>query len=318
MKSGGYSLGRFSLSAVHAGLLFASLAWLAPCASQAQNPEAWVVQSEGNAYLKQAPNATWLRVSDMLEVVTGDSLRTDQGASVVLLYSNGQRVIIGPNRRYAVGVDAPYETPAWLAESIQHVFAQKPPEKPSTTRGTVDEPPVLLYPRAGKVLSTSPSLKWLSAVPDDAQYRVRLVHDTHPAACLLSGTDVWETVIRTDTSLLYPRNDSLVRGERYWVELERTTKRSYEDYGCFVVGSEEERRDLAQKWKVLQRRYPAEDTADITAELAYAMQLIQQSYYADAFALLRRLSTKAPRSRAVQRLQNTVFKDAGPLVLISE
>lgn len=321
----GYPINRACSYFVRAAVLLVSCACFLPLSSQAQSlplqaqsADAWIIQSEGDGYFKQAPQAPWTPADGKLELRAGDSLRTLANASITLLYRDGQRVAIGPSTLYEVRENGLSDAPIWLAESIRWAFSQDPPARPGPNRSTPSEPPVLLYPRTGKVLSTTPPLKWLSAIPDRVQYRVRLVHDTHPAVCLLSGNDMWEATVREDTSLSYPQSDSLRRGERYWIELERSTKRSYEDYGCFKVASEGEYRDLTRKWQVLQKQYPSNHGSDVTAELAYAMQLIQRAYFTDALILLRDLSSRASSHKAVQRLLNSIYQDAGPPALISK
>ena len=283
--------------------------------SQAQQIDAWLIVHDGAVFTKKQNNTSWHPFETQISLSIGDSVRTGPSGRAILLYRKGELVTLGARESY--GIVAAHDTaaPSVLVETLEWAFAREDPEELDMLRGTEEDPPVLLYPRKGYVLSQTPPFAWLPAIPRDASYSVRVVKDLSEIVCQMDGINLWELVI-PDTTLQYPVDEApLERGQRYWVEIEREEKEIFDDAGCFTVATEEEFERHNRALHDIRSHY-GDHPVETSVEYSFALYLIRNDYFTDALLFLQVAETKQAGAPWIQRLRNWIYEEAGPPFLI--
>ncbi|NNF58595.1 MAG: hypothetical protein HKN04_10165 [Rhodothermaceae bacterium] len=292
----------------------------------AQDAAAWLTQPVGEVDVRRAAGGPWIAVDGHLTLFWGDEVRTQARSRAVILMQGGERIALGPERRYHVEEG---EEERGLGERVAalasgawtRLFGRDDPVATGAARATDDDAPILERPRYGYVLSPRPTFRWLAAPSHADGYHIRLVPDPTEGDCLDGpggGVAVWEVDGVADTTLHYPAEyDALLRGAAYRVEVSRQAAPEDVDWGCFIVATETERAELGETWEALQAQYVPEDSLEITAELIYAALLLDEGYYTDALRMLEVADARQPGDATTARLRAYIYEEAGPPILVS-
>ena len=293
-------------------ILFAPLA----SPSRAQQTEAWLIAHDGDVFIKKQ-GAPWQPFAAQFDLNVGDSVRTGAESRATLLYRTGAFVTVTAHEDYGVVTARDIGAPPELVEALEWAFDRDDPETPDVLRGTIDEPPVLIYPRKGKVLLQRPPFLWMAAIPRDATYRVRVIKDLSTVLCQMDGADLWEVSATADTTLQYPANKPpLARDQRYWVEIERAHEDTFEDAGCFTVVSEETYEEHDEGLRKCKDT-PGNQFEGVLAEyICAASYLSTRSFFTDALLYLELAEDEQPGEPWIQWLRNWIYEEAGLSFLI--
>jgi hypothetical protein len=189
--------------------LLAVLTFPAIAVAQGGDPIAILTEikaGQGEVRVKAAAEMDWRIPLPLLSLRAGDQLRASGGATAVVLFSGGQGsvTVAAANSPYLVQprpAGAGGGKAAELVGNLSRLLAGKKKELtyvPLATR-SVKQPPLLLSPRAGKLLGP-PTLEWGGS--DRLRYTVRVVGPEGP---------VWERVDLPRAPLPYPADAPALR-----------------------------------------------------------------------------------------------------------
>ena len=288
-------------------------------AQPSERPEAWIIARQGPVFIKKQDSTTWHPYEALAALSVGDSVWTREGGTATLLYRKGEIIPLGEKERHGVEDARDTNAPPPVIETLDWAFDQPVPEDPGVERGDKEEP-VLVFPKQGRVLCTTPPFGWIAGQPDGTAYRVRVVIDHSEIACRMIGDDLWEEEALTDTTFIYPHDaPPLDRGKRYWVDIGRANWHEFEDGGCFTVATNEEVEAFTSVWedtwnynKNNKANYPEVAFAE------FATYLIKQGYYTDAFLYLRAAEEGQVDVQFTQWWRDVILEETGPTFLIQE
>ena len=288
------------------GLLL--LVAVTPC--YAQETQAWIIAFEGDVSVMMRDSTERIPASAASTLNVDDVVRTGENSKATLLLDNGKHIELGAEEEYTIEAD-PTPSPSWLQEVLASLFKRERPRNPGYVRSPQSDPPVLIYPRYGKLLSPRPTFVWLSALPRTATYEISLSDE--------QGDEVWTQTV-SDTTLHYPdAAEPLKEGQLYELTVKSVTSGSgLTDSGSFTVATAAERKAVEEVWNETQREYASADSNDVTLYVIYAGYLFENAYYTDALLVLKRAEAKQPNSPAVKQLYALIYEWAGPPLLIPQ
>lgn len=327
------------LATVGACLLFGSLPGLVRGAGPppTTEPAAWVVQVHGDVAVQSRESGPWSPVQEQSWLESGDKVRIGISSWIEIIDDGGHRRAYrhetAGHREITIAFPRQPDTSAlgrmWAA--LLSLFAEPTPEAPGASMSPgQDDPPALLYPRAGRVLSATPEVAWLAPPADAVTFQVCLKRDIgrKPTSDCDGSERVWEvdgTGAEVDVgpgsgslavfTLPYPEQPPLAEGETYRLAVRRRSETRYTDWGTLGVAAEEAPRIEAQ-WQELETAYPA-TAGDVTAHLVHAASLIDQELYTAAFHTLEAARERRPRNPAVGHLLAWLYQQVGPPFLIA-
>lgn len=275
-------------------------------AQPADSAIASIFDAKGRIAIKTQMSRRWENNPRNWQLCEGDSVKTDKQASATILYSNGNEVRLGPQKSHRITRLEQRSTKSKLASIISWLLDQEKPLKSGASRGA-DKPPVLIYPRDGKILSTQPAFAWLSSAPG-TEYHLQL----------FSANDslVWQITLK-DTMASYPGTAAkLMHGVSYQVEIKRKYKNSVEDYGNFMPVSAAESASMAVLQKEIQNTFQTSGPNDVTADLVYAAALMKEEFFTEALLVLQGALKKQPNNQMVRTMLAQIYDQVGPQVLI--
>lgn len=291
----------------------------------AQDAAAWLTQPVGQVEVRRADGGPWTAATGHVTLYWGDEVRTQARSRAVILLQGGERITLGPERRYELDADEEErgigERVAALASGAwTRLFGRDDPVATGAARASDDDAPILERPRYGFILSPHPTFRWLAAPSHTDGYHLRVVPDSTEGECLDGpggGIAVWEVEGVSDTTFHYPADDDdLLPGASYRIEVSRQGAPEAVDWGCVTVATEAQRGAMEDAWEALQTQYAAEDSLEITAELVYAALLLDEGYYADALRVLDLAETRQAGDATAARLRAYIYEEAGPPILI--
>ena len=292
----------------HVGLLLGGLLMLAVLPAYGQQAQAWIVAFEGDVSVKMKDSTAWNPISEGTILFAGDTIQTGAEARATLLLQSARRVKMEANERFLVTADST-DLPTWIQRVIVSLFSKATPTSPGFVRGTKSDPPILLYPRYGKLLSARPTFVWLHALPRGASYQLHLANDHHEL--------IWSSPVTRDSTLHYPdeTEEPLQAGQTYTFEV-KPLSTDESGSGSFTVATDAQRTATAQAWEDILSEYISTDPHDITALVVFAAYLFENEFYTDAYLALERARALQPNSPAVQCLFAQIYEWAGPRLLI--
>jgi hypothetical protein len=264
-----------------------------------REPIAIIVIVRGTVYIKSKASNQWLKEGLNRKLSEGDSIKTGKNSSVTLLYYNGTELQLGPNKSHAIihlrtASSRFYPLLAWLLN-------QETPLPFGARRG-IDDPPVLIYPRYGKVLSDRPVFAFLASAPG-IQYSIELYN--------ANDSLVWKT-IQQDTLVNYPADSSkLVENTTYQVEIRRNHINSAEDYGSFSVASTQEKAIIMALHNEIRATYASSNPDAVTSDIIYAASLMQREFFTDALLILQQALKKQPNNQTINNMMAQIYDQAG-------
>lgn len=271
--------------------------------SYAQEPIAAIVNVHGQVSIKAKPNAPWKPSGTKIKLCEGYLVKTEKASRATILYFNGQEIRVDPQQTHRVTMKkAKKPANARISRALKSWLKKKEP-LPAGVRRETDTPPVLLYPRYGKILSSRPSFAWLSSA-FGATYWIRIISD--------SSRLVWSATSK-DTSLQYSAGASgLPDGRSYRVEIGRVSLEKVEDYGVFVVVPAAERKNIAALQQEIQTRYQSEEPDNLTAPIVYAALLMHEEFFTEALLILRQALEKHPDHSTLRNMLAQLYDQVGP------
>ena len=266
------------------------------------------ISAEGKAFVKKIHSKEWQPVKKGLYLKDGDTIKTGDNTSLVILYQSGSAKQIYSNEQFTIS-DPVEESTLFseLSKSINNfLFGEKHMPTPGVSRG-LDEP-ILLYPRVGKLLTACPDFAWMS-LGNDITYQIRL-EKSYSNQCdeKVPEKTMWKLTTQ-DTLFHFPESEpNLVAGNEYWVELVNTDKRYYRYISdCVTIVSEEERNDILDKLDTIKKQYSSNDTTDITATAVSSAYLMDCEYYTEAYKQLQIAHIKHPGHPLIDSLRVNLF-----------
>ncbi len=259
-----------------------------------------------------AGESTWKAIDTTIkyELSEGDRIRTTNDATAVILTQDAREVEILPSSELLLepALGDAGRSKETLATRLKFVlnktFSRRKPFNPGIRRGVGSDPPVLITPRTGKVLSGDPDFVWLSANPKPDSYTLRVLRESGDAAI--------ELTIR-DTTAHYPsKMDKLVGGVEYQLLLYPTELPKDVERGSFYVATDEEKEEYDTLKEQLQSKY----SSGVSADIILASVLLEDGFYADALAILLDIEKKGSALPLVNYLKSQVYYEAGPMLLI--
>ncbi len=264
---------------------------------------------QGQVQVKLAAESQWKTPMPLLSLRAGDQVRATGNASAVLLWSGGQGTVTisAGNSPYTVTPPPAKasQAPA-LVGTLAGVLMGKKKELayvPLTTR-SVKQPPLLLFPRAGKLLG-SPTFEWGGS--DRLRYMIRVFGPQGP---------VWEQADLPRVPLAYPATASpLQAGTPYRWELE--AKGFPVQRGQFTLLSPEQ---VARVRSDLATLEPAQllDYSKNTVMLMRASYLLDAELYAEARRELQAAVAAEPDEPNLHLLLGHVYEREGLKDLAAE
>ncbi len=260
--------------------------------------------------VKLASDADWKAPLPLLSLRPNDQLRVTQNAQAVLFFIGGQGTVIvsAGNSPYTVQaqVAVPAGKAADLFAGLGRLLTGKKKDLsyvPLTTR-SVQQPPLLLSPRDGKLVGP-PVFEWGGS--DRLRYTVRLLGPQGP---------VWEQANLPRAPLAYPSNaPPLTPGVTYQWELEA---REYPvQRGSFTLLSPEQIGTIRDTLRTLDPAalpgYPKN-----TVSLMRAAFLFEQALFSDARRELVAAIALDPDEPTLHLLLGQVYERTGLMVLAAE
>jgi hypothetical protein len=262
--------------------------------------------TKGRIWVKSRTSRQWEINPKNWQLCEGDSVKTDKLCSATIFYNNGQTILLAPRKSHRVTLQRTKRLQSELASVINWWFGQEKPLPQGASRG-LDQPPDLIYPRYGKILSAQPTFVWLASAPG-TEYRLQLFDANDEL--------VWETV-QPDTMLNYPRQaPALLDSADYQVEISRKYKNEAETYGDFSMATANERSQMAAWLKEIQNTYKSNEPSAVTVDVVYAAALMQEEFFTDAILVLQLALKKQPNNRAIRTMLAQIYAQVGPTVLI--
>lgn len=266
------------------------------------------INENGAVYVKRAGTAVWQPAKLDFVLNENDSVKTADNTSVTILYKQGHAKQLNANQTYVVRTTPP-EPASFLAEiatALSHwVFGGKKIPKLGIRRGA-DEP-MVLYPRAGKLLTARPDFAWQS-LGDGITYQIRL-EKSSPNQCIDKVPDktMWK-LIRQDTLLHYPESEpELVAGQEYWIELKKQAGAYLDVTKCMTLVSEEERKRIEEQLNAVHELYASGDPEDLTETMVAAAFLMQKAFYTAAYKRLQAVHNQHPGNPIIDSLRVNLF-----------
>ncbi len=289
-------------------LLVVSLSRLPSISAYAQEPLAIITSSNGRIFISTKDGQTWeYPTKPIIGLYEGQSIQTDSNASATILYfSNGKAFQLGALQRHVIQASAPKKEPRKRTRLDALRALRLPKRLPQGSRKGLGEPPVLLCPRAGRILSDKPTFAWLSSGPDSV-YWIKLFLD-EGVSCKLTGTLLWQKTWQ-DTVLKFPEEMKVLHaGQKYWIEIGRSSHEEAEDYGCFTIASVKESKDVQKLQKAIQEQYESDNPDDVTAAVVRAAYLIEEKFYAAAYEMLKQTLQEQPYNVTAQTLLDHLYE----------
>jgi len=263
---------------------------------------------QGQVQVKLAAESQWKTPMPLLSLRAGDQVRATGNASAVLLWSGGQGTVTVSTGNSPYTVAPPpakaSQAPA-LVGTLTGVLMGKKKELayvPLMTR-SVKQPPLLLFPRAGKLLA-APTFEWGGS--DRLRYTVRV---------LGPQGQVWEQADLPRVPLAYPAAAPLQAGTQYRWELE--AKGFPVQRGQFALLSPEQlarvRSDLAVLEPARLPGYPKN-----TVTLMRASYLLDEELYTEARKELQAAIAADPDEPNLHLLLGHVYERTGLSELAAE
>jgi hypothetical protein len=330
------------LAAAGAWLLFEGLPGLArsPEPSTKTKLAVWVISFEGDVTVQSRDGGNWTPVRAQSWLESGDKIRIRIGISswVKIVDGGGSRNEYRheePGHR-EITIESPAEAEtsfvsrAWAA--FRSLSAEPTPEAPGASMSPGEEdPPALLHPRAGRVLSVTPEVAWLAPSADASTFQVCLKRDIgkKPTSACDDPERVWE-VDGTGAevgagpgsesplvfTLPYPEQPPLAEGETYRFAVRRRSETRYTNWGTLRVAAGDSPR-IEKEREEVENVYPA-TAGDVTAHLVHAASLIDQELYTAALLVLWEAREQQPESPAVGHLLAWLYQQVGPPFLIAD
>lgn len=280
-------------------------------------PIAWLIEYDGDVRVQRhdAPDALPVQNAG-IELRSGDTVTTGPNAFARILMRNGVEMYAGANDSHTIQLDSAPASVGGLSALVAWIFDREPEDAPGWSRsGAEPEPAVLITPRDGYVLTEQPVARWMQAVPTASGYRLQLLRDTSPGACEAGSTPIWTTAT-TDTTATLPMLSDLAAGTSYRLEL-LDTGGTVQDYGCFEVPTEAQRRRIENLRTSIEDAYGAIEKNAVAAVL-YAGLLAREEHFADALNVLDGVSGDRATRPAARRIRNYVYAEVGPPLMIEE
>ena len=264
------------------------------------------VQGRGRIWIKPKNQPQWQANPKTWLLDEGDSVKTNRQCRATVLYHNGQSVQLGPQKSHRVTTAKKASMRSKFASLLSWWLGQEKPLPQGASRG-LDKPPVLLYPRYGKILAERPSFAWLASAPG-ASYQIQLFN--------ANDSLLWKTT-QQDTLLNYPSHaPQLIAGGSYQVAIRRQYKEATEDFGNFSIASPDEKTPMAALAKEIQAAYQSGDPTNVTVDIVHAAALMQAEFFTDAILVLQQALKKQPNNRAIRTMLAQIYDQVGPPILI--
>ncbi len=290
-------------SYLHHHLAVLLLFLLADLPGYAQQPIAAIIHSKGKVFIKPKTAGRWDTSAANLRLSAGDSVRTGKQSYAAILYFNGPEVWLGPQKSHLVATVKKESMRSKIADVLEWLFEQETPLPHGLSRGP-GKPPVLIYPRYGKLLSNRPSFAWLSSAAG-TEYVLQLFNE--------NDSLIWKS-IQKDTVFNYPAEaQQLIDGVNYQVEISRQFKDGAEDYGNFSIASTADSARMAALQQEIQTTYKFAVTRDIV----YAASLMKEEFFTEALLVLQQALKKQPDNRTIRTMTAQIYEQVGPLLLIN-
>lgn len=268
------------------------------------NPDAVLVGLRGRVLLKRQNWQRYEAVGVGTPLHRGDLLRVDDNSEAVVLCSAD-----GTKKNVASGfsgVPCPAEQASAsgnVAALLLAVFRQISLVGP-TRSGQPGDVPIIVTPRATKILNPRPVLRWTPPAGAGAEtvYNITLV---------ARGRAVWSKEVKAETQLTYPSEGAprLVPGESYMLVVEVKGCTSVEAAGCsskkdtqpgigFRLLKDEAARPVRETAERIRRLgLSADATALLTAKF-----YVSEGLFAEAIQLLEPLTKTMPATAVEQSL----------------
>ncbi len=298
------------------GIMLVALVVLVPVqgiAGQVADPVAILTEikaNQGEVRVKLASDADWKAPLPLLSLRPNDQLRVTQNAQAVLFFTGGQGTVIisAGNSPYTIQTQAaaPTGKTADLIAGLGRLLTGKKKDLsyvPLTTR-SVQQPPLLLSPRDGKLIGP-PVFEWGGS--DRLRYAVRLLGPQGP---------VWEQANLPRVPLAYPSNaPPLTPGVTYQWELEA---RGYPlQRGSFTLLAPEQIVAIRDTLRTLEPAalpgYPKN-----TVSLMRAAFLFEQALFTEARRELVAAIAADPDEPTLHLLLGQIYERMGLMVLAAE
>ena len=272
----------------------------------------WIIEASGVIEVRSAEEETWKVVDTTVEyeLSEGDRVRTRSDSKAVVLTLDARELEVLPSSELLMGPEARVQRRSngtlvtRLKFVLEQTFSRRKPFNPGIRRGVGSEPPVLITPRTGKVLSGDPDFVWLTANPKPDSYTLRVLRESGDAAIELTISD---------TTAQYPsKMDKLVGGAEYQILLYPTELPKDVERGSFYVATDEEKEEYNTLKEQLQSQY----SSGVSADIILASVLLEDGFYADALAILLDIEKKGSALPLVNYLKSQVYYEAGPMLLI--
>jgi len=276
-------------------------------AQQADSVIASIFDAQGRIAVKTKSSRRWENNPKNWSLCEGDSVKVIQKASATILYRNGHEERLDQSKSsHRVTRNILKSNSEKISTILSWLLGQEKPLPQGKSRGA-GEPPVLIYPRYGKMLSTQPPFAWLSSAPG-TEYHLQLFN--------ANDNLVWQTTIK-DTMVNFPSSASkLMPGAFYQVELKRLNKNSVEDYGNFVIAATEENAAMTALRQDIQKTFKVSGPNDVTADMVYAAALMKDEFFTEALLVLQNALKKQPRNQTLRTMLAQIYDQVGPPVLI--
>lgn len=282
----------------------------------AQEPVAMTTSYEGRLQVVSASGQTLEEQEALLKLTPGQTVRADSNAKATILYfASGKTVQLNALQQHMIQASNSKKTPPKKTRLDALKTLQQPKRVPHGSRKGLDEPPVLLTPRAGNILTTTPTFTWLSSGADSS-YWIKLYGYNGPV-CQIAGTLLWQSTT-SDTSVTYEADlPPLHPEQKYRVEIGRPSHNKAEDSGCFVVAGIAQQAAIQKQLKTLQKQYAARDPENVTSEVIALAFLLEVRCYAEAYVTLQRALQKQPHNVALLALAAKLYEQIDLPELIS-
>lgn len=273
---------------------------------QSDSVIASIFEAKGRIAIKTKTSRHWEYNPKNWLLCEGDSVKAEKLGSATIVYRN-KEVSLHSQERHHVTRVIKKSGSSKIERILSWLFAQEKPLEHGANRGA-EKPPVLIYPRYGKLLSNQPSFTWLSSAAG-TKYQLQLFNN--------NDSLIWQTTLK-DTVANYPITaPKLARGISYQAEIKRQYKDSAEDYGNFVIASAEENASMAALQKDIQNTFKTSGPNDVTADLVYAAALMKEEFFTDALLVLQSALKKQPNNQKIRTMLAQIYDQVGPPVLIT-
>lgn len=248
-----------------------------------------IVEVKGKVQLKRKEWPDYQPTYAGTALYSGDQLRPDRGAKVVVICADLTRWRVPEGTMSALNDGCPPPPEPALRRARGSIRTTRADNNTSI--------PYIISPRQTQLLNDKPTLRW-NAVQGATSYTVHI-----------SGLN-WKSEV-SGTEIVYPGIPPLKPGVDYLLVVEANNGRSSEEEKVFGLGFSLLNEKEAQQVRAKAEQLTKQESAGETAALALAHLYIGHDLRAEAIETLEKLASTGSQIVAVYRLLGDLYSQVG-------